>query len=250
MSAVMTIAWRDFKATFATPKGAAIFFFFMALMALFFYSFIATFTDSQNQYGMGLSLEELLRAMFYNFHFLMILVVPAISMATFSEERKTQSLRLLFTAPVTPLQIVLGKFLATVAVVGLVIAASFAYPLYIITYGNPDVGVIMASYLGLFLLMCSQLAFGMWISSMTSNQFMAFLFTMLGLFLLMILNWLVPSMTEPGITADVVKYIASTDHLDVFLKGVISVRSTTYFLCMTALFLFFTNIVLDSQRWR
>ncbi len=124
------------------------------------------------------------------------------------------------------------------------------YPLYTIRYGNPDVGVILASYVGIFLLMCAQVAFGLWVSSMTTNQFMAFLFTMFGLFLLLILNWIAPNIGSGGIGESVVKYLASTDHLDMFLKGVISVSDVTYFLCFIGLFLFFTNVVLDSQRWR
>jgi ABC-2 type transport system permease protein len=122
--------------------------------------------------------------------------------------------------------------------------------LFVIHYGNPDTSLVLTAYLGVFLLMCSQLAFGLWISSMTSNQFMAFLFTMFGLFMLLILNWAAPKITSEGISEKVVKYIASTDHVDVFFKGMLSVQDTMYFLCFTATFLFFTNVVLDSQRWR
>ena len=110
--------------------------------------------------------------------------------------------------------------------------------------------MIITSYLGLLLLVCSQIAFGLWVSSMTSNQFMAFLFTMFGLFLLLILNWMAPNLSSGGMTESVLKYLANSDHLDAFFKGTISVGHTVYFLVFTAMFLFFTNVSLDSQRWR
>ena len=73
---------------------------------------------------------------------------------------------------------------------------------------------------------------------------------MFGVFLLLILNWLAPGISGGGLMESVIKYIASTEHLDVFFKGMITVSDVTYFLCFIALFLFFTNVVLDSQRWR
>lgn len=200
--------------------------------------------------GQAPTLEQLLKALFYNLHFILLLVVPAVTMASFSEEKRNQSIRLLQTAPVTALEIVLGKFFAAAGLLGLVLLASAVYPLFTITHGNPDKMMILTSYIGLFLLVASQIAFGLWVSSMTSNQFMAFLFTMFGLFLLLILNWMAPNLSGGGITESILKYMASSDHLDSFFKGSISVGHTTYFLVFTAMFLFFTNVTLDSQRWR
>lgn len=254
MGAVLTIAGRDFKSYFTSLKGAAIVTFFLLFMGFFFQSFIASFMEMQQRApqmgGEVPTLEQLLRALFYNLHFILILIIPAITMASFSEEKRNQSIRLLQTSPVSATQIVFGKFLAAAGIMAGVLLCSTVYPLFTKVYGNPDVSVILTSYLGLFLLMCSQVAFGLWISSMTNNQFMAFLFTMFGLFMLLILNWLAPNITGGGLTEKVVKYIASTDHLDVFFKGMLTVSDVAYFLCFIAMFLFFTNVVLDSQRWR
>lgn len=254
MSVVFTIAKRDIKSYFASPKGGAILFFFLILMGSFFQNFVVTYIEYEQRAsamsGQAPTLEQLLRAFFYNLNFILVLIVPAVTMASFSEEKRNSSLRLLQTAPVKAIEIVLGKFIATAGVMGIVLLASSVYPLFLVKYGNPDVGVIIASLLGMFLLMCSQLSFGLWISSMTNNQFMAFLFTMFGLFLLLVLNWLAPSLSGGGVAEKIIKYIASTDHLDVFLKGMISVSNLSYFLCFTALFLFLTNVSLDSERWR
>lgn len=254
MGSVFTIARRDILGYLSAPKAAGVFWFFLIFMGFFFQSFVYTFVEMQQRApmygGQAPGLEQLIRALFQNLHFILLLVIPAVTMASFSEEKKTQSFRLLQTAPVKSVQIVFGKFFAVLGIMGLVLLCSSVYPLYTIVYGDPDVGPILSSYLGVFLLMSSQLAFGLWISSMTTNQFMAFLFTMFGLFLLLILNWIAPNISGGGAAEEVVKYLASTTHLDNFLKGMITVADVTYFLCFTALFLFFTVIVLDSQRWR
>jgi ABC-2 type transport system permease protein len=196
------------------------------------------------------TLEDLIRAVFYNAHFLLLFIIPAITMSSFAEEKKNESFKLLQSAPLTAIQIVLGKFLAVAGVMGLVLLGTAVYPLFLMKFGDPDVGVILSSYLGMFLLTCSWLALGLWISSLVSNVFLAFTFTMLGLFLLMVLNWLSESIASGTGVESFLKYIASTDHLDVFFKGMLSVSDVTYFACFIALFLFFTNFVLDSQRWR
>lgn len=253
-SVTWTIARRDLAAFFTSPKGMAIFFFFLAFMGVFFNSFMQTFFEMQQRApamgGQAPTLEQLLTALFHNLHFILILIVPAVTMASFSEEKKNHSIRLLHTAPIRPLHIVLGKYLATLLMMGLVLLATAIFPLFIIKYGNPDIGVVLSAYLGMFLLIGAYLAFGIWISSMTKNQFLAFLFTMFGLFMLLILNFIAPNLSGGGLMEEVLKYIASTPHLENLTKGMITVKDIFYFVCFASLFLFFTNVVLDSQRWR
>lgn len=254
MNSIFTIAQRDFLAYYQSIKGGIVFWFFLIFMGFFFYSFVYTFMELQKQAmsfgGETPRLSQLTTAVFQNLHFILLLVVPAITMASFSEDKRNQVDRLLQTAPVTVMQIVLGKFLACVGVLTLVLLASSVYPLFTVVYGNPDLGPILTSYLGMFLLLCSQVALGIWVSSMTSNQFVAFLFTMFGLFLLLILNWIAPNITSTGWMEQIVKYLASTTHLDNFFKGLITIQDIVYFLAFSSLFLFFTQMSLDSKRWR
>lgn len=254
MGAILTIARRDLKSYYTSVKGSVIFWFFLGFMGFFFYSFILTFAELQQRAGMmggeTPTLEQLVTAVFQNLHFILLLIVPAVTMATFAEEKRSHTDRLLQTAPVSATQIVLGKFIACTGALTLALLASVVFPAYLFTYGNPDPGPVATSYLGLFLLMASQVAFGLWVSSMTSNQLMAFIFTMFGLFLLLILNWIAPNIAGGGPAEAVVKYLASTSHFEAFLKGMITVGDVAYFILFISLFLFFTNIVLDSQRWR
>lgn len=254
MSAVLTIAFRDLKAYFASLKGAVTFFFLLMFMGLFFQSFCDSYLQMQEQAsqygGEAPKLSQLLTAIFQNLHFILLFVVPAVTMSSFAEERKTQVDRLLMTAPVSTFQVVLGKFFAAAGILALVLLASWVFPFYLFKYGNPDLGPILSSYLGIFLLMCSQVALGLWISSMVSHQFIAFLFTAFGLFLLLILAWIAPNISSTGVVEETVKYFAATTHLDNFFNGLITVTDLTYFVVFISLFLFFTNVSLDSQRWR
>lgn len=253
-SVIWTIAKRDLKSTFASPKGYAIFFFFLLFLGIFFHNFMATFVELQQRApmtgGQAPGLDQLLKALFYNLHFILILIIPAVTMSSFSEEKKNQSFRLLLNAPISPFQIVMGKYLAVLLCMLAALLCSTVFPLFIGIYGNPDFGIIVSSYLGIFLLISAQISLGIWISSMTQNQFIAFLFTMCGLFLLLILNWLARDIAQGGSFERFLKYLASTEHLDIFLKGMITVSDITYFVCFTAIFLFFTTVIIDSQRWR
>ncbi len=254
MGAIATIANRDLKSFLVSFKGSVTFCFLLLLMGIFFRSFAATFIDIQAQTlqtgGEAPKLTQLLTAIFQNLHFILLFIIPAITMSSFAEERKTQVDRLLQTAPVTNGQIVFGKFIASAGVLGLVLLASAVYPLFLFKYGNPEVGPILTSYLGIFLLMCAQVAFGLWVSSMVAQQFLAYLFTSFGLFLLLILAWVAPNLSNGGATEEFVKYLAATPHLDNFFAGLISVADLGYFLAFIGLFLFFTNVAVDAKRWR
>lgn len=254
MGAIGTIAYRDLRSFFTSLKGFVTFWFLLLFMGIFFQSFCATFLDVQQQTlqygGETPKLSQLLTAIFQNVNFILLFIVPAVTMSSFAEERKTQVNRLLQTAPVTTWQVVWGKFLACAGVLGLVLVASIVFPLFLFKYGNPEFGPILTSYLGIFLLMCAQVAFGIWISSMVTNQFLAFIFTSFGLFLLLILAWVAPNMSSSGAVEEFLKYVAATPHLDNFFSGMLSVADVGYFAAFIGLFLFFTNVAVDAQRWR
>jgi ABC-2 type transport system permease protein len=254
MSAVITIGMRDLRAYFSSLKGSVTFFFMLIFMGLFFQSFCATYLQLQEQAsqfgGQAPGLSQLLTAIFQNMHFILLFIVPAVTMSSFAEDRKTQVDRLLMKAPVSVGQIVIGKFFAAASILGLVLVASSVFPLYLFLYGNPDLGPIITAYLGIFLLMCSQVSIGLWISSLVSHQFLAFLFTAFALFLMLILAWIAPNLSSSGATEEMVKYLAATSHLDNFFSGLLSVADISYFLIFSVLFLFFTFVSVDSQRWR
>jgi len=255
MHPVLSIAKREFRSGFATPKSGAIMFFFLLFMGLFFSSFVKTFLEYQAKAGMmgggAPTMEQLIKAMFYNLHFILILIIPAVTMGTFAEEEKSQTLRILQTAPIRAIEIVLGKFVASLGLMAFVLLLSSAYPIFLTIYGNPDAGVVWSSYFGLLLLIGAQISLGIWISSLTKNQFLAFIFTMFGLFMMLVLDFISKAITSAGGTAEsIIQYFGTTKHLDVFFKGLITVGDSFYFILMTATFLFLTSVTLDSKRWK
>lgn len=254
MNSTLVIAKRDFLAQINSLKGSIIFWFFLIFMGFFFHSFVYAYVDFQSKSmsynGDGPNLNQLLTAIFHNLHFILLLLVPSVTMSCISEEKKNYSIRLLRTAPVTSLNIVLGKYLGCMVILSLALLASSVYPMYTLIFGNADANIVLSSYLGVFLLMGAQVSLGLWVSTNTSNQFIAFVFTMFGLFLLLILNWVAPNITGSGEIEQVVKYLASTSHLDNFFKGLITISDLMYFVVFISTFLFLSHVSLESQRWR
>lgn len=254
MRAAYSIASRDFKANIFSLKGASIMFFFMIILGVFFQSFVYTFVEMIDQApSMGVeapSMDRLVQAVFHNLNFILLLALPAITMASFSEEKKSKLDRLLLSSPVRPAEIVLGKFLASLGIVCSVLLGSSVYMIFLCTYGNPDPGLILSSYLGIHLLSFSHIAFGLWVSALTSHQFLSFIFTMGGLLLMLILNWIAPNISSSDGLEGFIKYLASSTHLEPFLKGSISISHSAYFLLVTILFLFLSTLQVESERWK
>ena len=204
--------------------------------------------------GMGQAppppLQEFIKGLVYNLQFLFMMVVPAITMGSFAEEMKTQTIRFLQTAPVSSLSIVFGKFLSSFLTLLFAIVLCSVFPLFFLIFGNGEFGTTLVSYLGLMLLMGFQVSFGVWLSSLTSQQLIAFLFTILGLLTFFILDFVVPKIVGQGMVADVLSYLAPLSHFDNFLNGLITVEDVSYFIIMTVGFLFFAHVSYDSKRWR
>jgi ABC-2 type transport system permease protein len=254
MSASLTIAKRDFLSYYHSLKGSIIFWFFLFLIGIFFYYFVYAYIQYEQQAaqmgGDAPRLSFFLTAFFQNLNIIFLLVIPAVTMGSFAEERKHHTERLLMSSPVKVFDIVLGKFIASTGVLSLVLMASAVYPIFLVFYGDADIGTILSSYLGVFLLLCAQVSLGLWVSSTTDNQFVAFVFTMLCLFLLLILDSIVASLSNTGWVEHLLRYLATSGHFQNFLQGLISVKNLTYFVIFTFSFLFFTHLTVDSRRWR
>ncbi|MCY4443639.1 MAG: ABC transporter permease subunit [Proteobacteria bacterium] len=250
------IAKRDFKSGFSTPKTGAIIFFVVALISIFFALFIQSYQQQANpMLGGGAPqtppIQHLIRSLVFNFYFILLLIIPAVTMGTFSDEIKSQSIRFLQTAPISTASIVLGKFLSRWVTVLLAVLLCAVQPIFLAVYGNPEVPAMLSAYLGLVLVISFQVAFGVWVSSLTSEQFIAFIFTMLGLFSFLMLDFIGDTLAgSSGYVKDVLEYLAPMNHFENLTNGLITLGDVTYFLVMTFGFLFFANVSFDSRRWR
>jgi ABC-2 type transport system permease protein len=175
-------------------------------------------------------------------------------MRSFAEEINTGTIELLSTRPVTELEIILGKYFAALALVFIAIVPTliYFYTVYILAspIGNVDVGGILGSYFGLFFLGAVFVAIGIFCSSITSNQIVAFI---LGVFLCFFLYLAFSYLSQFGIFVGkndyLVESLGLSAHYDAMGKGVLDTRDVVYFLSFIATFILFTRTALSSRRW-
>ena len=190
---------------------------------------------------------------FFNFHpWLYLFLVPAVSMRVWAEERKSGSIELLLTLPVTMLQAVLGKFLAAWCFIALALGLTFPLWITVNFLGNPDNGVILASYIGSLLMAGSFLAIGTCISAANRNQVIAFIVTVVVCFGFLLSGF--PLILDafsgwaPQAVVDAVASLSFLTHFNAISKGVIDLRDLIYFTAMIGFWLFANAIVIDAKK--
>jgi len=177
-----------------------------------------------------------------------VLVTQVLTMRLVADERRTGTLELLLTAPLRDWQMVVGKYLASLAVLLVMIALTAYFPIMLIRLGNPDIGPMLSGYLGYLLLGASLLAIGVFASSVTQNQIVAAVIGM-GIALLL---WLSGALEElVGATmGKVVAYLPIFAHYQDMVRGVIDTTDIIYYVTLIALFLFLSTRVIESGRWK
>jgi ABC-2 type transport system permease protein len=191
---------------------------------------------------------------FFGFHpWLYLFLIPAVAMRLWAEERKSGSIELLLTLPVTMGQAVLGKFLAAWAFVGIALALTFPIWVTVNYLGDPDNGVIIASYLGSLLMAGAFLAVGSCLSAMTRNQVVAFILTVVACFLLLLAGF--PMVLDffrgigfPQGVIDAISGLSFLTHFNAISKGVLDLRDLFYFGLMIGFWLYATTIVIDLKK--
>jgi ABC-2 type transport system permease protein len=242
MSAILTVFKRELRSYFATPVAYVFIVIFLVLSGAFTF-YLGNFYERGQ--------ADLLP--FFTFHpWLYLFLVPAVSMRLWSEERKSGTIELLLTLPITMWQAVVGKFLAAWAFIG--IALSLTFPLWItVNYlGDPDNGVIFASYLGSLLMAGAFLAIGSCISAATRNQVVAFILTVVACFVLIMAGFplvldAVSSWAPQGLV-DAIAGLSFLTHFASISKGVIDLRDLLYFVLMIGFWLYASAIVIDLKK--
>ncbi len=242
MTPVRIILKRELRSYFATPLAYVFIVIFLVLAGVFTFSFGALFERGQ---------ADLVP--FFNFHpWLYLFLIPAISMRLWAEERKSGSIELLLTQPITLWQAVLGKFLAAWTFVGLALALTFPTWITVNYLGDPDNGAIIAAYLGSFIMAGAFLAVGSWASSLTNNQVIAFIVGIALCFVLLMAGY--PAVTDwfrawaPQWLVDGIASLSFLTHFEGIVKGVLDLRDILYFALVMAFFLLASAAVLESQK--
>ncbi|MBI2381618.1 MAG: ABC transporter permease subunit [Gammaproteobacteria bacterium] len=242
MDAVKQIFRREFASYFATPLALVFIVIFLAVCGAFTFYIGGFFERGQAD----------LQPFFYFHPWLYLFLVPAISMRLWAEERKSGTLELLMTLPVTIAQAVLGKFLAAWAFCGLALALTFPLWLTVNYLGSPDNGVILTAYLGSFLMAGGFLAIGSCLSACTKNQVIAFILSVAVCFLFIVSGF--PLVLDafqswaPQALVDGIASLSFLSHFDAISKGVIALRDVLYFVTVIAVWLVATAIVIDMKK--
>ena len=179
---------------------------------------------------------------------LILLFAALLTMRLISEERKLGTWELLLTAPVREIEIVLGKFCSCLAVMVGMLLLTMYYPILLFILGDPDLGPIATSYLGLILLGSASLAIGIFASSLTTNQIVAAVVAGGILFGMWFLGSAANLLPEP--VSGFLSYFSLSQHFPGFVRGVVDTRDIVYYLSVTAAFLFLSVRSIQTERWR
>ena len=242
MNRTLTLFRREFRGYFATPVAYVFIVIFLVLTGLFTF-YVGNFYERGQA-----DLEA-----FFRFHpWLYMLLIPAISMRLWSEERKSGTIELLMTLPVSLAEAVLGKFLAAWAFTGLALALTFPIWLTVNYLGNPDNTVIVAGYLGSLLMAGGFLAIGSCISALTKNQVVAFVISFVICFAFNLSGF--PLVLDffkgwaPQVVVDVISSFSFLTHFNSIQKGVIDLRDAIYFATLIAFWLYANMLAIESRK--
>ncbi len=242
MTGTMSVFRREFASYFNTPVAYVFIVIYLMLSGVFTFYVGAFFERGQAD------LQP-----FFNFQpWLFLFLIPAVAMRLWAEERRAGTLELLTTLPISTSAAVLGKFLAAWAFTGIAILLTFPLWITVNYLGAPDNGVILAGYLGAWLMAGAYLAIGAAMSALTRNQVIAFvlaaamcfLFTVSGLPIVLqaVEVW------APDAFATLIASLSFLSHFNAISKGVLNIADLIYFLAVTALWLFLGRLVIDSKK--
>jgi ABC-2 type transport system permease protein len=256
MSNILAIAQKELKAYFASPIAYIVIglwalmygYFFVALM-----NFFVRQSMQMNQFGMqgpqAMNVnQQLIRPLLQNVLILILFLMPMVTMRAYAEEKRSGTIELLLTSPLTDFQIIVGKFLGAMALYGCMLAVTLIHIGLLFIYGHPEWKPIVTAYIGLLLMGGCFIAVGLFISSLTRNQIVAGMVTFAVFLMLWIITW-IGSFSGPTVDK-LTQYLSIVDHFDDFGKGVLDTTHIIYYVSFITFGLFLTAKSVDMERWR
>ncbi len=217
---------------------------FLVLSGYFFYTNLGFFLLNG---GMDMP-RGLWQWQFFDMQRVLLALVPLLTMRLFAEERRLGTLELLWTYPARDLEIIAGKYVACLAVLGVMIAATLLYPVLLLPFTPVSAGPLMTGYLGIWLLAAAFTACGLFISALTDSQLVAGAVTYGVLLFFWVLTWNEAAVNE--VTRNLLLPFSLFDRFILFARGAVDTRDVVYLLLFSVAFLWFTFFALDSRRWR
>lgn len=257
MSNILAIANKELRSYFASPIAYIVIGLFALLYGWFYVAILNYFVrqamamamqmEGLPQQAMNVN-QQMIRPLLQNVAVLVLFVLPMVTMRTYAEEKRSGTIELLLTSPLTDFQIIMGKFLGALALYGVMLAVTLVHVGILFLFGRPEWKPIVTAYLGLLLMGGCFISLGLLISSLTKNQIVAGMVTFAVFLFLWVVNWIG---TFAGPTVDgLTRYLSIIEHFDDFGKGIVDTSHLIYYFSFIAFGLFLTAKSVDSERWR
>ena len=255
MRNILAVAGKELRQYFHSPIAYLVITIYAVLCGYFFYALTGTFVVESFRMQMSggampMSLNDMVvRPLFAGIlTVVLLLLAPLITMRLYAEEKRTGTIELLLTSPLTDLQIILGKFFGALGLYLVLALLTFLYIGLLFLYGNPDAKPLIANALGFVLFGAALLSLGMWVSTFTRNQIIAAVVSFALFLLLFVLDWI--STFSTGVAGRVLSYLSLTTHFDGFTKGVIDSSDLVYYLSIIVLGIFLTARSVEALKGR
>lgn len=236
MSNIWVLTRRELRSYFNSPIAYIIITLFLLFAGWFFAA------------GLFLSNTADLRSLFSGARMLVLFFVPAISMRMLAEEKRSGTIEILSTMPLKDWHLVLGKFLPSYILIAVTLVLTLIHYITLSLLGDPDFGASFGGYVGLFLMAGVYLSIGLFTSSLTKNQIVAFITAFVIIFVLFLMDKVVFFL--PGSLATIFEFISTDYHYENIARGVIDSRDIIYYFSLMFFFLFLTVKSLETRKWK
>lgn len=226
---------KELRLYFATPIAYVFIGIFVCVSALLFSVFNLMYANSS------------ISVIFSSLPYIFVIMIPILTMRLMSEERSLKTDQLLLTAPISVSAIILGKLIAALAVFGISMAFMLMYPVILSIYSTVEWGIVVTNYLGFFLMGAAFIAIGIFISSLTENQFVSAIITIAVLFLTFIVSYTIDP-TGIAVFDIILDAVSIPKHFDTFFIGIIDLAEVIYYLSVVAVFVILTISRTEKRR--
>jgi ABC-2 type transport system permease protein len=252
---VWPIFKKEMRLYFTSPVAWVIITMFLFIAGYFFYSIFAFYTLASMQSAMNPQMarelnvtDSVLRPLFSNVSVILLLLMPLLTMRLFAEERRSGTIELLLTYPVRDGAVLIGKYLAALALYAIMLALTLLYPGIVIYFARVEWGPLLTGYLGLLLMGATFLAVGTFASSLTENQIVAAVTTFGTLLILWVVGWSAEYVGGPW--GRVLSHLSILEHFDTFARGVLDTKDVIYYVDVPIVALFLSLRSLEARRWK
>ena len=263
MGAIGAIAGKEIRVYLTTWVSYVIFAIFMLITAFFFQRLVVEYQLQSLEFGqyakhmlaqMNLT-DWVIGPLLQNVVVFFVFMLPILTMRLIAEERSGKTLALLLTSPIRPIEIVIGKYIAGVVLMGIMLVLTLIFPLLLEGFGSGSVDTLIldwnsiaTGYLGMFLLGAGFVAIGLFASSLTESQIVAVVISFFITLMFIVIG--IASKGQSETWAQIINYISATSHVEHFLRGIIRLQDVVYYLSMSFVGVFLSYRVVEAERWR